>query len=190
VERELVSGRIAGALSLVALAACVLTLGHSAAIFTDGSRNPQTVAAAADFVAPSAVAVTVAGPEGAGGFVEPGRAYYVYADVAESGNPASGVASVRADVSALSSGQTAVALAPGSYRLGEDAYGYRSRRLSADAGLGPGAAVSCMLALVDLAGNSGSQDFAAIVEGDAGAAAGSDPAAPEAEPALGPAQPG
>ena len=55
-------GRLA--LSLVALAACVLAVGLSGAAFTDSSQNPQTITADTDFLAPSAAASTIAKTQG------------------------------------------------------------------------------------------------------------------------------
>jgi len=163
-------GRIA--LSLAALAVCALTVGLSAASFTDTSQNPQTVSAVADFLAPSAAASVVAKSQGGvAGYVKKGGTYYVYASVTESGNPASGVASARADVSALTSGQTAVNLVAGNYSVDGDSYNYRSAQLTAGASLSAGAK-SYSLALADAAGNSRTQSFAATV--DNGPFAGSD----------------
>ncbi len=160
------------ALSLAALAACALTVGLSAASFTDSSQNPQTVSAVADFLAPSAGASTIAKSQGGvAGYVKKGGTYYVYADVTESGNPASGIASVKADVSALTSGQTAVSLVAGSYAVGDDSFNYRSAQLTAGGSLSAGSK-SYSLTLADAAGNSRTQTFAVTV--DNGPFAGSD----------------
>ena len=98
------------ALSLVALAACALTVGllrrqlhRQRAEPADGQRRrrlrrrrPPTPARS-----PSPRAASPATSMKSG-------TYYVYANVADSGNPASGIASVKANVSAITSGQTAV----------------------------------------------------------------------------------
>ena len=48
---------------------------------------------------------------GVTGFIRQGGTYYVYATVAtDTGNPASGIASVKANVEGVTTGQTAVAL--------------------------------------------------------------------------------
>lgn len=160
------------ALALVALAACGLTVAISAASFTDSSQNPQTVNAVADFLAPSAGTSTVAKSQGGvAGYVNKGGTYYVYANVTDSGNPASGIASVRADVSALTSGQTAVSLVAGSYTVDGDSFDYRSAQLTAGSSLSAGS-TSYSLALADTAGNSRTQTFAVTV--DNGPFAGSD----------------
>jgi len=152
----------ASVLAVLALAA--LAVGLSSASFTAGSQNPQTVSAVADFVAPSAGASAIVKSQGGvGGYIKAKGSYHVYADVSESGNPASGTASVKADVSALTSGQTAVALSAGSYTVGGASYDYRSAQLTASSGLGAGSK-SYSLALADAAGNTRSQSFTAIVD--------------------------
>lgn len=156
--------RTAVALSLLALAACVLTVGFSAASFTDSSQNPQTVSAVADFLAPSAGASAIGKTQGgAVGYVKASGTYYVYANVTESGNPASGVASVKADVSAITSGQTAVSLSAGSFTAGGVSYNHRSAQLTASSTLKAGA-LTYSLTLADSAGNSRTRSFSATAD--------------------------
>ena len=149
--------------ALAALALAALAVGFSAASFTASSHNPQPVSAVADFVAPSADSVIAKSQGGVGGYIRAKGTYYVYADIAESGNPASGTSSVKANVSALTSGQTAVALSAGSYTVGGASYDYRSAQLTASSGLSAGSK-SYSLALADAAGNSRSQSFTAVVD--------------------------
>ncbi|HEX3324143.1 MAG TPA: hypothetical protein VHR65_03235 [Solirubrobacterales bacterium] len=157
-------GRVEIALSLAVLAACVLTVGFSAAKFTDTEQNPQTVSAVADFVAPIAGASVIAKTQGgAAGYIAAKGTYYVYASVTESGNPASGIASVIADVSVITSKQTSVPLIAGSYTAGGVSYNYRSAQLTADSTLTAGSK-SYTLALADSAGNSRSQSFSVTVD--------------------------
>jgi hypothetical protein len=152
------------AASLVALAACLLTVGFSAASFTDTSDNPQTLGAVADFLAPTAGASAIGKSQGGlSGYVKAGGTYYVYANVTESGNPPSGIASVKANVSTLTSGQTAVALSAGSYSVDGDSYNYRSAQLTASSTLSSGSK-SYSLALADSIGNSRSQSFSVTVD--------------------------
>src|SRR5918912_25746 len=91
--------------ALAKLVAIVATLaataiGLSAAAFVASSANPaNTIGSAADWTAPSVTGSTVAStasgaPIGAGGAVKQGGTYRVYANVTDSGNPASGVSSV------------------------------------------------------------------------------------------------
>jgi hypothetical protein len=152
------------ALSLAALAACLLAVAFSAASFSDTEQNPQTVSAVADFVGPIASASTLGKTQGGvDGYVTSKGTYYVYANVTDSGNPASGIASVKANVSSITSGPTAVALVAGSYTADGVTYNYRSAQLTASTGLSAGAK-SYGLALTDSAGNAESQSFSATVD--------------------------
>lgn len=157
---------VAAALSLVALSACVLAAGFSGAAFTDSSQNPQAITADADFLAPTAAASTVAKTQGGvDGYIRAGGTYYVYASVADPGS-VSAVASVRANVSAITSGQTSVALSSGSYTVDGVSYNYRSAQLTASSGVS-GGSKSYSLALADADGNSRSQSFAVTVDNTA-----------------------
>jgi hypothetical protein len=157
-------GRTGIALAVSALAACLLAVGLSAASFTDTTSNPQTVSAVADFLAPSAGASVIAKSQGGVvGYVKAGGSYFVYANVTESGNPASGIAAVKADVSAVTSGQTAAPLGSGSWSVGGVAYDYRSAELKAGGGISAGSK-AYSLAIADNAGNSRTQGFSVTVD--------------------------
>ncbi len=156
--------RAALLLSLVALAACALAAGFSAASFTDTSQNPQTISAVADFLAPSAGTSIVAKSEGgATGYVRAGGNYRVYANVTDPGSPPSKTSSVKANLSALTSGQTAATLSSGSYTVDGVSYNYRSAQLKAGSGVSAGTK-SYALTLADGATNSQVQNFSAIVD--------------------------
>lgn len=157
------NGRGPLGLSLAALAVCALAVGFSAASFTDSTQNPQTIAAVADFLSPSPGASVVGKAEGGtAGFVRAGGNYRVYANVTDSGNPSSKTSSVKANVSALTAGQTAVALTAGSYSFDGATYNYRSASLKVDSGAGAGTK-SYALTLLDGAGNSRVQSFPVTV---------------------------
>ncbi len=157
--------RVQIALSLVALAACVFAVGFSAASFTDSKQNPQTVSAIADWTAPSAEASVIAPTSGGTpGYLKSSKpTYYVYAKVSDSGNPASGISSVKANVNSLTTGQTAVTLAAGSYSVGGVSYNYRSASLTAGTLAAGSKAYS--LALADKAENTSSAEFSVTVLG-------------------------
>lgn len=155
---------VAGLL-LAALAACALAVGFSAASFTDSTQNPQTVSAVADFLPPSASAAVVGKAEGGtAGYVRAGGNYRVYANVADSGSPSSKTASVKADLTALTSGQTAAVLTAGSYGFDGATYNYRSAQLKVGSGVGAGVK-PYELTLLDGAGNLGAQSFPVTVDG-------------------------
>jgi hypothetical protein len=149
------------ALSLISLAACVLAVGISAASFTESKENPQTVSAERDWVAPSASASVIDQAENrTAGYIRSNVGYYVYANVSDSGNPASGIATVKADLSAISSSATEVALVAGKYTADDVSYNYRSTELKAKSSLSAGTK-SYTLELADAAGNKASQAFSA-----------------------------
>jgi hypothetical protein len=125
---------------IVAIALAVVPV--SLAAFASRSESSgNSIVAASDFRAPLVTAAVLGkGIGGASGFVKQGGEYCVYANVAaDTGNPASGIAGVRADVSAVTAGSTAVPLVAGSFSAGGVSYGYRSAALSAGAVLAEGA---------------------------------------------------
>jgi hypothetical protein len=161
--QQLMRLRVQLALALAALAACLLAVSFSAASFTDSERNPQTVTAIADWTPPTAEASVIAPTSGGTpGYLKAAKpTYYVYAKVSDSGAPASGTTSVKANVNILTSGQTAVTLTAGSYPVGGVTYNYRSTSLTAGT-LSVGSK-AYTLALADKAGNAGSAEFSVNV---------------------------
>ncbi len=118
----------------------------------------DSIAAAPDFAPPHATATTIAMKEGGpAGAVRRGSDYYVYAEVVDSGNPASGVAAVSADVGTITAGQTAVALHQGSFEVGGVSYNRRSAALAASRYLPEGTS-SYSLTMTDAAGNSAREE--------------------------------
>jgi len=106
---------------------------------TDVAANTATSSytATVDSTAPavSAAAVVNSSPSDAG-FVKPGAAYLVYANASDAG----GFGTVTADVSALTSGQTALALSActSSCTVGGVTYGYKSASKTAGAAIPAG----------------------------------------------------
>lgn len=122
---------------------------------TPSSGN--TITAASDFRAPSASESVIAKAAGGlTGAIKKAGTYYVYANVSDTGNPASGVSTVTANVSSITSGSTAVALAAGSFTAGGVTYNRRSASLTAGSSLAAGS-YSYSLTLTDVAGNSATQ---------------------------------
>ena len=117
------------ALCFLAVFALVMGgLGSSFADFTGQTDNPgNAITAASDFRAPtverSVIARSASAPPG---YVRQAGTYFVYANVTDDGNPASGVATVTADLSNVSTGITAATLSPGSYTVDGVSYNYRS----------------------------------------------------------------
>jgi hypothetical protein len=109
-------------------------------LLTDSENDPSTFTTAATFpdstpptVASSVISKTTPYLPG---FIRQAGTYYVYANVTDAG---SGVASVTANVSTVTTGQTAVALVAGSYSIGGVSYNYRSASVTANATLTAGA---------------------------------------------------
>jgi hypothetical protein len=151
--------------ALVAASVAAVLLGSAAMArqsvwgnFTAASPDSgNSITAASDFRTPTASAATIG--KTAGGFagqIKKGATYYVYANVSDTGNPASGVATVTANVSSITAGSTAVALSAGSFTAAGVSYGYRSAALTAGTSLAAGS-YSYSLTLTDVAGNSQTQ---------------------------------
>jgi hypothetical protein len=97
------------------------------AAFTSTTSAANTVATAADWTAPSVSSTVIAKTTGyLAGSIKQGGTYYIYANVADSGNPASGISTVKTDVSAVTSGQTNLTLTAGTYSVNGVSYNYRS----------------------------------------------------------------
>jgi hypothetical protein len=132
-----------------------------------GTSSSSPSSAGADWLAPTASASAI-GRSGAyfTGFIKKGATYYVYASVSDTGSPASGVASVTADVHTITSGSTAVALTAGSYSAGGTAYNYRSAALTAATSLAAGSDAYTVTS-TDNAGNVGTQNYTATIDNTA-----------------------
>ena len=125
-----------------------------------------------DFVAPSASRSVIAKVSGGTpGFIRQGVSYHVYAQVTDTGSPASGISTVTANTSAFDTGATAAALAAGSYTVGGQSYNYRTGTLTANASISPGTH-NYSLTLADAGGNSRTQTgFSVTVDNTAPTAA-------------------
>jgi len=126
--------------------------------FTSTAPNAgNSITAAADFRAPTASGSAIGKTAGGiAGQIKKGATYYVYANVSDTGNPASGVSTVTANVNSLTTGSTAVALTAGSFNANGVSYGYRSAAQTAGASLAAGT-YSYSLTLTDVVGNSKTQ---------------------------------
>ena len=142
-------------LALALLAGLALLGGKATlAAFSSSASNPGSAFdAAPDWVAPAISATVISKSPGySAGHVKQGGTYYVYANVSDTGNPASGVGSVTADLSAVTSGATSVALVAGSYSAEGVSYAYRSASRVADDPLAAGTQAYTLTA-TDVAGN-------------------------------------
>jgi hypothetical protein len=103
---------------------------------------------------------------GDAGAIKQGGTYYVYANVAGSGSPPAGLASLTADVSAITSGQTAAALSAGSYTVAGQSYNYRSSGLLAKSALSAGT-TPFTVKLTDAAGTATTTSYSVTVDNTA-----------------------
>jgi hypothetical protein len=151
-------------LALLAVAACALVgtlAGAAYAAYTATTSNPaSTITGAPDWTAPTVSASVIARSSGCApttpGYVKQGGSYYTYAAVTDTGNPASGISTVTANVSALTAAQTSVSLSSGSFSVGGVSYTHRTAAITADAVVSAGAK-TYSLTSTDVAANSGTQ---------------------------------
>ena len=98
------------AFALLALAAVAAGgTGTWAAFSSTTSTGPGSLSSAADWTAPTVTASVIA-HSASGPGVKASGTYAIYANVTDSGNPASGVSTVTANVGSITTGQTAVSL--------------------------------------------------------------------------------
>jgi hypothetical protein len=145
---------------------------------TESASN--TFSARADWQPPAlGTSIVAKSAGGTGGFIHQGGGYYLYANVADGGNPASGTASVNGNAGTLTTGSTAAPLTAGSYTVQGIAYGYRSALLTANAALAAGS-YATTVSVADQAGNT-----AAALTGPAVTADNSQPAGADVQTANG-----
>jgi chitinase len=154
------------ALSLLALTAAwgAATDGTLSAFNATSTTASNTFTAAPDWTAPT-ISVAGIGRTGAYevGFIMKGASYYIFSNASDSGNPASGITSITANVSSITSGATAAALTSGSYNAGGITYKYRSALLTAGASLTAGT-YNYTTTSTDAAGNTATQSFTTTVD--------------------------
>jgi hypothetical protein len=141
--------------AVLAAAAAVAATGGTVASFTRATDGAARLAAAPDWVAPTASAAVIyksQTPRSSTGYIKQGGGYRVYANVADTGNPASGASSVTADVGAFSTGVTAAPMTAGSFTVAGQPYTHRSDLLTASTPVAEGPK-GYTLALTDGAAN-------------------------------------
>ncbi|HWH14741.1 MAG TPA: hypothetical protein VNT51_08335, partial [Miltoncostaeaceae bacterium] len=149
-SRRLLAG-LAGAGAALGAAAAL-----AAAAFWAETATTLTAAAAPDWTPPGVTATVIAKTEGGvAGFVRPSGSYRVYASFADTGNPASGLASATSDSTELTaaSGAQALTATGGPWTVDGVAYTHRSASLSVDGGASAGARTYA-LTPADAAGNA------------------------------------
>lgn len=148
----------ASAAILVLMVALTSVLANSA-VFGWVSKTPATsinnkITAATDFIAPTITETVIAKTTGGiAGTIRKGGTYYVYANGADTGNPASGVSTIKANVSSITSGQTAATLSAGTFTVEGQSFTRRSASLTAGSTLAAGSA-SYALTVTDANANA------------------------------------
>ncbi len=162
-------GAARAALSLLALTVAwvAATNGTLSAFNASSTTASNAFTAAPDWTAPT-VSVAAIGRTSAYevGFIMKGASYYIYANASDSGNPASGITSITANVNSITSGTTAAPLTSGSYSAGGVPYKYRSAAFTAGTGLAAGA-YNYTATSTDAAGNVATQSFTTTVDNTA-----------------------
>ncbi len=122
-------------MSALLLASSIVGVRAARASFADNTvLASSTFGGAPDWVAPQVGSTTVAKTVGyLAGSIKQGGAYYIYANVTDTGSPASGVAVAgeTADATAITTTGSPVPLVAGSYSVGGVTYTHRSGSLSA-----------------------------------------------------------
>jgi hypothetical protein len=158
-------GYLAAVAFVGALVCIAVSLGQTFGSFTQSAANSgNNFASASDYRAPtinrSVIAKTAGGIPG---YIRQGGTYYVYADLTDTGNPASGISSVTSNSSTITTGATATALSSGSFSIGGLGYSHRTTSLTANSTLAAGT-YSYTVSSTDAAGNSGSQSYTVTVD--------------------------
>ncbi len=159
--------RSRGLAALVAIGLIAgMTGGTYAAFSSTAANGANSFGVKADYEGPTIVRSEIARTTAtAGGRIKANVAYYVYAQITDGGNPASGVNTATTNVCTITTAACAsVALASGSYTVSGLTYNYRSASTTSDAGLTAGSKTYTVTS-VDVAGNSsGATNFSVVVD--------------------------
>lgn len=161
------ASRTAKGVAVLGAVAAIALIVIPAAIAAFGARTADegnVVTAAPDFTPPAITATVVAKSQGGvTGYVRKTGTYFVYANVsADTGNPASGLATVQANAAELTTGQAEAALTAGTYTAGGVTYNYRSAELTANAAAEGSKPFTVTAA--DKAGNANTVNGTAVVD--------------------------
>ena len=140
-------------------------------IYAVGSQG-DTATASLTVNRPTVSAAAIAkSAGGVSGSIKQGGTYYVYANLTGSGTPPAGLGSLTADVSAITTGQTAAPLSSGSWTIGSQTYNYRSAQLTAKSTLAAGTA-NFTVKMTDTAATATATSYSVTVDDTAPRASG------------------
>jgi len=130
------------------------------AVGSGGDRAQREITVTAPKVTDSVIAKSAGGRAGS---IRAGGTYHAYANVSGQGNPPAGLATLRADLSALTNGQASAALSHGSYTVAGQPYNYRTAQLTARASLTAGTQ-AYSVRLTDSGGTQTTSPFSVTVD--------------------------
>ncbi|HEX3975717.1 MAG TPA: hypothetical protein VHW96_05600 [Solirubrobacteraceae bacterium] len=133
------------------------------AVGSQGDSASATVTVNRPVVSGAVIAKSAGGVSGA---IKQGGTYYVYANATGSGTPPAGLAGLTADVSTVTTGETAAALSSGSYTIGGQSYNHRSAQLTAKSTLSAGSD-AFTVKLTDSAGTATTTSYSVTVDNTA-----------------------
>lgn len=139
------------------------TAQGSHTIYAVGSGGDTATAALTVNRPTVSTAVIAKSAGGVAGAIKQGGTYYVYADLTGSGTPPAGLGSLTADVSAITTKQTAAPLTSGSWTVGGQTYDYRSAQLTAKSKLSAGT-YSFTVKVTDAAGTATTTSHSVTVD--------------------------
>lgn len=147
------------AVRLLVVVLLLAAMPAALATFTGSASASNTIATDPDWTRPTVDRTIIAKTTGyLGGYVKQGGTYYVYANITDTGNPASGMsggsAGLTTNVANVTSGQTGATMTSGSWTIEGLSYNYRSAQLTATNPLSAGAK-SFTLTPTDADGNTG-----------------------------------
>lgn len=127
------------AAALAVAFACAQLFPATSSSFTDSTANgPNTVTAVADWTAPTVASVITQKAEGGAiNKMKSGGTFYIYADIADSGNPSAGLGTMTASTANIAT-VTSATLTAGSWTVSGTTYDARSPLLTVKSGLNSG----------------------------------------------------
>lgn len=131
-----------------------------------GPTGAPVIVAGADTAPPTVTSAAVSLAEGvSSGWIRSSGSYRVFASASDDGAGATGVATVRADLTALTGASGLLELAPGGpWWVGGESFGWRSAPFTTSAGLVDGAERSFSVTATDGTGNAGSRSGKVFVD--------------------------
>jgi hypothetical protein len=160
--------RSPGRLALIGSLAVALagaSTGVTFAAFTSSAQNAgNTITAAPDWTAPAIGAGGVGKQNGPIGFASDGDTVYMFMNVTETGNPASGIANVTASAYVAAYGQTIqFPMSAGNWNVRGQSFNYRSDAVDVPNGFG-NQTLTVNVSATDNAGNSDTASFPVVFD--------------------------